>query len=185
MVQLLNPRTAPGRERRCPPKSWGTLGLGKGEMGGEAKSPPPFQSLIPSPLASGLSPPVASSGAGPAHTTWSTESGKRRTGAISGPDLALPLSSLRPRPPPPPPSKAFPSRLCELGRGWAREDLHLSPSFGEKLSLGGDPAEEKEKSQGTHGQTGLCCSSVLNQALFLMTDTFLLISFVPSFSKPQ
>lgn len=97
------------RERRCPPKSWGTLGLRKGEMGGEAKSPSPFQSLVPSPHASGLSPPVASSGAGPAHTTWSTGSGKRRTGAIYGPDLALPLSSLWPRPPPP--SKAFSSRL--------------------------------------------------------------------------
>ena len=47
-------------------------------------------------------------------------------------------------------------------QGFDQENLHLSPSFGGRLSPEGDPAEEKEKSWRSHAQTGPYCSSALS-----------------------
>lgn len=148
-VNLLKPHSAP-----CHQHAKDQEGL---RACREARHPFPSQSPVPSPLVSGLSPPAASSGVGPAHITWSTESRERRMGAIYGPDLALPL----PPPPSPRPSRIFSSQLWELSKGWVGENLHLSPSFGGRMSPGEDLAE-KEKSQGSHGQTDPYCSSMLS-----------------------
>lgn len=78
---------------------------------------------------------------------------------------------------------AFSPHLWELSRDCTGENLHLSLSFGGRLSPGGDPAKE-EKSQESYGQTGPHCGSTLSQALLLLIDILVLISFVPSFSKP-
>lgn len=66
-----------------------------------------------------------------------------------------------------------------------QENLHLSPSFGGRMNPGEDLAEKKGKIWGLRGQIGPYCSSVLNQAV--CTDRLHppLISFVPTFSKPQ
>lgn len=116
---------------------------------------PLSQSPVPSPPASDLSPPAASSGAGPARTTWSTESGERRTGAVYGPDIAL-------RPAHPPTFQNILSSILRIQQGLHQECLHLSPSFDGRLSLEGVLAEEKEKSWGSHAQTSPHCSSVLS-----------------------